>query len=71
AKDGIAYRALKKAAVQSLVDFNEQVLEEDRVVSEGCQKNMPHVTTPGILGASEVRLKDFHKALRDDYKASE
>ena len=66
-KTGAAQKALRRAAVQSLVAFNDQVLEEDRLVSEGCHANMKHVTAPAILGMSEIRLRDFHENLRDDY----
>ena len=66
-KTSAAQKTLKRAAVQSIVAFNDQVLEEDRLVSEGCHANMKHVTAPAILGMSEIRLRDFHENLRDDY----
>lgn len=66
-KTSTEQKSLKRAAVQSLVTFNDQVLDEDRLVSEECSANMKYVTAPGILGKSELRLRFFHENLRDDY----
>jgi len=50
----------------SVTTFNEQVLNEDRLISEQCQLNMNFVDNPAIMGTCEDRIFDFHESLRSD-----
>jgi len=58
--------AQQAAILNSVTGFNDQVLDEDRFVSEQCQKNMNFADTPAVIGACEGRIIDFHEALRID-----
>ncbi len=51
------------AIVQSVVSFNERVLEEDRLISEQCQRNMSVVEAPAVIGVCEGRIQAFHREL--------
>jgi len=65
--DGSHSSDVIKAAVQlNFTQFNHTILEEDRVVAESCQGNMPLTNTPGLLGKCEDRIKHFHNAWRQD-----
>jgi phenylpropionate dioxygenase-like ring-hydroxylating dioxygenase large terminal subunit len=57
-------QAVRRAAQQSLSEFNVRVLEEDRTVSESVQRNHPHAHGPARLGAGETRIVDFHETWR-------
>ncbi len=63
--------AQQQAILDSVVDFNDQVLDEDRVVSEQCQQNMAHVDTPAVIGVCEGRIQVFHQALERDFSHKE
>lgn len=58
--------SFKRAVLQNFIDFNHQTLEEDRIVAESCQKNMPYTEQAGILGRCEDRIRLFHQAWLQD-----
>ena len=62
-KSGKAVDALRRAAQKSLAEFNERVLEEDRIVSESCQRGMRQKQTSPIHGRNEGRIKHFHASI--------
>ncbi|GGP38891.1 hypothetical protein GCM10009347_03470 [Shewanella algicola] len=67
--DGSATSDAVKAVIKAnFTEFNHTILEEDRLVAESCQANMPAVNTPGILGQCEDRIRHFHDAWRSDIK---
>jgi phenylpropionate dioxygenase-like ring-hydroxylating dioxygenase large terminal subunit len=58
--------SFKRAVLQNFIDFNHQTLEEDRIVAESCQQNMPYTEQAGILGRCEDRIRLFHQAWQQD-----
>lgn len=58
--------AVKAAIKLNFTEFNHTILEEDRMVAETCQKNMPCVDKPGLLGKCEERIVHFHNAWKRD-----
>ncbi|MGL4475460.1 MAG: aromatic ring-hydroxylating oxygenase subunit alpha, partial [Shewanella sp.] len=63
-------QAVKVAINANFTSFNHTILEEDRLVAESCQANMPSITTPGLLGQCEDRIRHFHNAWHLDMTAS-
>ena len=61
---------VKNEVLESLIDFNHTTLEEDRLVAESCQHNMPQTQTPALLGTCEERLRLFHSAWRQHMEQS-
>lgn len=59
-----AARSFEDAAKRSFMEFNRQVLDEDRVISETCHANMRHVQRPAVIGANEIRIRQFHESYR-------
>lgn len=59
-----APKAFEEAAKRSFMQFNRQVLDEDRVISETCHDNMRHVQRPAVIGANEIRIQQFHDVYR-------
>lgn len=55
-------KIVKSAVKKNFTEFNYTTLEEDRVVAESCQQNMPHTEVPSLLGLCEDRIRYFHKA---------
>lgn len=51
---------IKNELLQGVIDFNHATLEEDRLIVETCQKNMPLSVKPAILGVTEERIIIFH-----------
>ncbi|SUI75980.1 aromatic ring-hydroxylating oxygenase subunit alpha [Shewanella morhuae] len=64
--DRVISEAVKTAINLNFTQFNHTILEEDRVIAESCQKNMPHCNVPGLLGKCEDRIRHFHNAWRLD-----
>jgi len=58
--------AIKAAVKLNFTQFNHNILEEDRVIAESCQTNMPLTDSEGLLGKCEDRIKHFHNAWRQD-----
>lgn len=55
---------VRQEIYQNLTRFNHVTLEEDRIVAESCQDNMPHTKIPAIIGKCEDRIRHFHNAWR-------
>lgn len=49
----------------SIIEFNQQVFEEDRIVCEGVQSGIREMAAQGVLSPDQDRVLDFHK----QYKA--
>lgn len=65
AKPALRQGIMGKAVLGAFADFNAQVLEEDRVVSERVQQGKAWPTLPpACLGANEDRIQAFHVAWR-------
>jgi choline monooxygenase len=57
----------KQAALQQfLTDFNDRILLEDKGPVEACQRGFRDATSPALLGHSEARIGNFHRAIVAD-----
>ncbi|NHO56562.1 Rieske 2Fe-2S domain-containing protein [Acetobacter lambici] len=52
------------AVEQKLTEFNDLVLEEDRIISESVQKGKHQTHRPAVLGTNERRIALFHNEWR-------
>jgi phenylpropionate dioxygenase-like ring-hydroxylating dioxygenase large terminal subunit len=61
AEDSITTPIVIKAFEESLINFNRQVFEEDKVVCQLVQEGVKHTNLPGKLSDEEERVHHFQK----------
>jgi hypothetical protein len=54
--------ALVKGYEHSLIEFNRQVFDEDKVICEEVQKGVVVTDKPGVLSLEEERVHAFQKS---------
>jgi len=55
--------AMRRTLQDFLIGFNRQVLDEDRVPVESCQRGMSRLRRPVLLARSEARVAAFQRSL--------
>lgn len=63
-------KALLSAFEKSLLDFNRQVFEEDKIICEAVQLGVAHATLQGVLSIEEERVHAFQKVYIDQMSST-
>lgn len=58
-----AIEAIRRGLIAHFTEFNEQVLEEDRLAAERVQTVVAQARRPAVLGTMESRINAFHDHL--------